>query len=81
MSRQDRDPETQFALQGSKPPRQNDRLAQRDVPRTLNPAMIMSHFIRGFQDNMTNLMSSLINQQDGCLKIVAHQANQSRLWT
>ena len=35
--------------------------------------------IRGFQDSMTSWIGSLINQQNGCLKIVAHQASQSRL--
>ena len=35
--------------------------------------------IRGFQDNMTSWMSNLVNQQDGCLQMVAHQASQGRL--
>ena len=39
----------------------------------------MSPFIRGFQDNMTSWMSSLINEQDGCLQMVAPQASQGRL--
>ena len=39
----------------------------------------MSPFIRGFQDNMTIWMSTLINQQDGCLRMVAQQATQGRL--
>ena len=43
--------------------------------QTLN----MSPFIRDFQDNVTNWMSSLINQQDGCLRMVAQQATQGRL--
>ena len=36
----------------------------------------MSPFIRGFQDNMTSWMSSLINQEDVCLQMVARQASQ-----
>ena len=36
-------------------------------------------FIRGFQDNTTSWTSSLINQQDGCLRMVVHQATQGRL--
>ena len=79
MSRQTRDPESQFGLQGTKKLRHEDRLAQRDVPRSLSPTINMSPFIRGFQDNMTGWMSSPINQRDGCLRIVAHQATQSRL--
>ena len=39
----------------------------------------MSPFIRGFQDNMTSWVSSLINQQDRCLRTVAQQATQGRL--
>ena len=31
-----------------------------------------------FQDNMTNWMRNLINQQDGCQKIVVHQTSQGR---
>ena len=72
MSRRDRDAETQFAIQGPKRPRQDDRVAQRQVPPSLSP-------IRGFQDNMTSWVSNLINQQDGCLRMVAQQATQGRL--
>ena len=79
MSRQDRDPETQLALQGPKGPRQEDRLAQSEAPRTLSPTISTLPFIRGFQDNMTSWMSSLISEQDGCLRIVAHQASQGKL--
>ena len=46
---------------------------------TLSPTISMSPFIRGFQDNVTSWMSSLINQQDGCLRTVAQQATQGRL--
>ena len=35
----------------------------------------MSPFVRGFQDHMTSWMSSLINQQDGCIRLVAQQSN------
>ena len=79
MSRQAQDAEAQLALQGPKRPRQEDRLAQREVPLSLGPTINMSPFIRGFQDNMTSQMSSLINQKDGCLRIVAQQATQGRL--
>ena len=65
MSPQDRDPETHFAVQGPKRPRQEDRLAQHAVPRSLSPTISMSTFIRGFQDNMTSWMSNLINKQGG----------------
>ena len=78
MSRQDQDPETQFALQGPKRPRQKTDLLN-EVPRTMSPAISMSPFIRGFQDNTTSWMSNLINQQDGCFRNVAHQASQGRL--
>ena len=74
MSRETQDPETQIALQGPKRPRQEDRLARSELPRSLSPRISMSPFIRGFQDNMTSWMSSLINQQDGCLRLVAQQA-------
>ena len=36
----------------------------------------MSPFIRGFQDNVSNWVSSLIHQQDGRLQTVAQQATQ-----
>ena len=39
----------------------------------------MSPFICGFQDNMSNWISCLIQQQDGCLQLVAHHATQGRL--
>ena len=86
MSRQDEDAATQLALQGPKRPRQEDRHAQQaitpSIPRSLaSPVQTlnMSPFIRGFQDNMTSWMSSLINQQDGCLRMVVQQATQGRL--
>ena len=66
--------------QGPKRPRQEDRLAQQAVPRSLSPTInIMSPFICGVQDSMTSWMSNLINQQDGCLRIVARQASHGRL--
>ena len=49
------------------------------IPRMLvapGPTINMSPSIRGFQDHMTNWMSSLINQQDGCLQMGARQASQ-----
>ena len=39
----------------------------------------MSPFIRSFQDNVSNWVSSLIHQQDGCPQMVAQQATQGRL--
>ena len=39
----------------------------------------MSPFIRGFQDNMSNWVTSLIQQQDGCLQMVAQHATHGRL--
>ena len=41
--------------------------------------MSTSPFIRVIQDNVTSWMSSLINQQDGCLQTVARQASQGQL--
>ena len=79
MSRQGQDAETQLAIQGPERPRQEDRVAQCSVPKSLSPTLNMSPFIRGFQENMTSWMSSLINQQDGCLRMVAQQATQGRL--
>ena len=38
----------------------------------------MSPFICSFQDNMSNWMSSLIQQQDGCLQMVAQRDNLGR---
>ena len=35
--------------------------------------------IRGLQDNMSNVVSSLIQQQDGCLQMVAQRANLGRV--
>ena len=39
----------------------------------------MSPFILGFQNHMTSWMSSLISQQDRCMRMVAQQANLGRL--
>ena len=39
----------------------------------------MSPYVHGFQDNTTSWMSSLINQQDGCIRMVAPQASMGRL--
>ena len=83
MSRHDQDAETQLAL---KRPRQEDRLAQQtrtpSIPRSIvstATAFDMSPVINSFQDNMSNLVSSLIHQQDGCLEMVARQATQGRI--
>ena len=40
--------------------------------------MDMFPVIRSFQDNMSNRVSSLIQQQDGCLQVIAQRASQSR---
>ena len=70
----------------SKRPRQENRLVQH--PRSSSiPRSIVSNVqgfdmflvIRGFQDNMSNWMSSLIQQQDGCLQMVAQRANLGRV--
>ena len=84
MSRQDQDAETQLALQGPKRPRQDDRHAQQaitfSIPTSLASPVTtlnMSTFIRGFGDSVTSWMSNLINQQDGCLRMVAQQLAQT----
>ena len=47
------------------------------IPAMLNvsPNITVSPFINGFQDLMTSWMSSLISQQDGCMRLVAHHSN------
>ena len=87
MNRQDQDAETQLALQGPKRPGQEDRLAQQaktsSIPRSLvSPAMTQFNalpFTSGFQGNVTSWRSSLINQQDGCLRIIAQQATRGHI--
>ena len=83
MSRQEAEPENQLAL---KRPRQEDRLTQlsssTSTPRSTVSnmrAFDISPFVRGFQDNMSNWVSSLIQHQDGCLQTVAQQVAQGRL--
>ena len=39
----------------------------------------VSPFIRGFQDNMTTWMSSLIKHWNGCKRVIAQQASLGRL--
>ena len=41
--------------------------------------MYMSPCTCGFQDNMMSWMCSLMNEQGGCLQMVARQASQGRL--
>ena len=79
MSRQGNEPENHVVL---KWPRQEDRLVQHlrssSIPRSIVSnvqGFDMFPVIRGFQDNMSNWMSSLIQQQDGCLQMVAQRAN------
>ena len=63
-----------------------DRLAQQTrtslIPRSIvsnATAFDMSPFVRGFQDNMSNWVSNLIYQQDGCLQMVARLSTQGRI--
>ena len=83
MSRQEVEPENQIV---PKRARQEDRLIQHSrsssIPRSIVSnvnAFDMSPFIRGFQDNMSNWMSSLIQHQDGCLRMVAQRVSQGRV--
>ena len=83
MSRQEAEPENQLVL---KRPRQDYRLIQHSsstsIPRSIVSnvrASDMSPFIRGFQNNMSNWVSNLIQHQDGCLQMVAQQATKGRL--
>ena len=83
MSRQGIEPEGQIVV---KRPRQEDRLVQHSsstsIPRSLASNVQpfdMFPVIRGFQDNMSNWVSSLIQQQDGCLQMVAQKANLGRV--
>ena len=79
MSRQEVEPENQIVLKRA---RQEDRLIQHSRSSSIPSSIVsnvrafdMSPFIRGFQDNMSNWMSSLIHHQDGCLQMVAQRAN------
>ena len=80
MSRQEEGPETLFVAQETETADSDaHQCIATSIPRSLvtpGPTMNMSPFIRGFQDNMTSWMNSLINQQDGCLQMIARQASQ-----
>ena len=82
MSRQGIEPENQIVL---KRPRQKDRLVQHSSSTSIPKSLVsnvqpfdMFLVIRGFQDNMSNWVSGLIQQQDGCLQMVAQTANLGR---
>ena len=83
MSRQGNELESQIVL---KWPRQEDRLVQHprssSIPRSIVSSVQrfdMFPVIRGVQDHISNWMSSLIQQQDGCLQMVAQRANLGRV--
>ena len=83
MSRQGNEPESQIVL---KRPRQEGRLIQHSssssIPRSIVPNVQrfdMFPVIRGVQDHMYNWMSGLIQQQDGCLQMVAQRATMGRV--
>ena len=83
MSRQGNEPESQIVL---KRPRQEDRLIQHStsnsIPRSIVPnvqGFDMFPVIRAVQDHMSNWMSSLIQQQDGCLQMVAERVTMGRI--
>ena len=74
MSHQEGGGETRLALQNLKRPKCAQNEIAVSIPRTLaspGPTFNMLPFMRGFQDNMMSWMNRLINQQDGCLQIVA----------
>ena len=67
-------------------PAQRPRHKIKMFPRTLSCRSrdhwsILVHVARHppFQDSVTSRMSSLINQRDGCLQMVARQTSQGRL--
>ena len=64
MSRQGNEPESQIVL---KRPRQEDRLTQHPRSRSIARSIVSNV-------HMFNWMSSLIQQQDGCLQMVAQRA-------
>ena len=84
MNRQEYQPKNQLACHQLKRVRPNssDTLMSMPqlMPATLNlsPNIALSPFIHGFQDHLTSSMSSLIRQQDGCVRLVAHQSNSGR---
>ena len=82
MSRHGQEPESQMVL---KRPRREDQLAQRlrsqSIPTSMVPriqGIDLMPTIRGVHEHMSTWMSSLINAQDGCLRMVAHIASMGR---
>ena len=83
MSRQGNEPENQIVL---KRPRQENRFIQHSSSSSI-PRNIVSNVqgfdmfpvIRGARDHMSNWMSSLIQQQDGCLQMVAQRVTMVEL--
>ena len=83
MSRQENEPESQILL---KRPRQENRLVQHlrssSIPRSIVSNVQgcdMFPVIRGVQDHMSNWMSSLIQQQHGCLQMVAQRVTIGKI--
>ena len=66
--------------------RREDSIAQHSKSTSISRCLVPNvhafdtlPFIHGFQDNVSNWMSSLFQQQDGCLQIVAQRANLGRV--
>ena len=85
MSRQEKQPESRLVCQQPKQAREHDTDAHQRLIESMPWSIVASGaplnmlpFIRGCQDNMTNWMSSLINQLDGCLRMVAQRAGFGR---
>ena len=83
MSRQGNEPKNQIVL---KRPRREDRLIQHSSSSSIPRSMVsnvqgfdMFPVIRGVQNHMSNWMSSLIQQQDGCLQMVAQRVTMGRV--
>ena len=83
MSRQEKEQENQIVL---KRPRHEDRLtphsSSMSIPSSITPRLQgidIIPAIRGVQDHMSTWMSSLINAQDGCLRMVAQRVSMGRV--
>ena len=89
LKRQEECPESQLACQLQPTAQESKTTNSRnsteyhhldtEIVGTFGAPLNMSPFIRGFQDNVTSWMSSLVNQQDGCLQMVARQASVGKL--